>query len=242
MSRSERPTGSFDRSWHGLPVEQALLLEEACDAFEVKWRGGGRPDILAAVLELPEAVRLTAVHELGALDAYYRRSFGERPATADYAERSPELDPGWLAGLIDRPEQVGEIPTASAAPQTAALPPGTRVGYFGDYELLEEIARGGRGSVYRAWELGLGRSVALKRIRSGEFAGPAEARRFRQEVEAVAALDHPYIVPIYEVGEHGGRAYYSMRMLEGGSLSSQVARFAVPGASSRSEARRRQQD
>src|SRR5262249_43398162 len=101
MSHDDQPTGSFDRSGHGLPVEQALLLEEACDAFEATWRGGGRPDIAAAVVELPEAVRPAAVRELTALDIYYRRRLGEQPALADYTDRFAELDRLWLAGQLD---------------------------------------------------------------------------------------------------------------------------------------------
>src|SRR5271165_899372 len=66
-----------------LPVEQALLLEAACDAFEAQWRAGERPDIGAAVLELPESVRLVAVRELVQLDVYYRRQCGETPTAAD---------------------------------------------------------------------------------------------------------------------------------------------------------------
>src|SRR5262249_55864713 len=207
MNEGDMPTGSFTRSGHGLPVEQARLLEDACTAFEGKWRGGGRPDIRAAIIELPEAVRPAAVRELVALDIYYRRRLGERPAPADYADRFPDLDSEWLAEVIGAEDAAGGTTTGAREP-TAVLPPGTRIGYFGDYELLEEIAHGGMGVVYRARQISLDRIVALKMIRSGEFATAAEARRFRQEVEAVAALDHPHIVPIYEVGEHAGRAYY----------------------------------
>ena len=124
--------------------------------------------------------------------------------------------------------------------ETAEFPPGARIRYFGDYELLAVIARGGMGVVYRARQISLDREVALKMIRSGEFAGSAESRRFRKEVEAVAALDHPHIVPIYEIGENAGRAYYTMRLLEGGNLAVAVARFSVVEDSSRLEARTRQ--
>src|SRR5262245_55685842 len=100
MCQGEQPTGSFDRSAPALPVEQALLLEEACDAFEAKWRAHGRPDIGAAVVELPEAVRQAAVRELVALDLYYRRKAGESPTPGDYADRFPDLDAGWLADAV----------------------------------------------------------------------------------------------------------------------------------------------
>ncbi|MFN0130176.1 MAG: WD40 repeat domain-containing serine/threonine protein kinase [Verrucomicrobiales bacterium] len=99
---------------------------------------------------------------------------------------------------------------------------------FGNYELLEEIGRGGMGVVYRARQIRLQREVALKVLPGGEFARPEFRQRFRREALAAARLQHPNIVAIHEVGEHEGVTFYSMELVTGQTLAKRVAGGPLP--------------
>jgi serine/threonine-protein kinase len=136
--------------------------------------------------------------------------------------------------LADTPEQSSETlkvdSTKSAPPSPAPVPaPANRpkIRYLGDYELLEELAHGGMGVIYKARQISLERTVALKMILSGHFASEEEVIRFYAEAQSAANLNHPNIVAIYEIGQFERQHYYSMQLVEGKSLAGRMTDYCL---------------
>jgi WD40 repeat protein/predicted Ser/Thr protein kinase len=203
------------------PTESLLrLVDQVCNRFEAAWNTGGRPRIEGFLGDVPEAGRADLLRELVPLEVHYRHACGEDCRPEEFRDRFPDLDPAWLASAVARLDRTGTLKGTDDAAGDGLLSerlPG-RGRFFGDYEILEEIARGGMGVVYRARQQGLNRVVALKMILAGEFASPDAVQRFCSEAKNVARLDHPHIVPVYEVGEYNGLPFFSMKYIDGSSL------------------------
>jgi len=205
-------------------------IDRHCLAFENAWKAGGSPAIERFLEDVPEPERATLLHELLLIDMAYRRLHGERPAVAEYEARFPGAAEA-IAASFQQPTVglVGDwAPGKTKAEDLASVPmPATAEAEgparFGDYELLEQVARGGMGVVYKARQISLRRIVALKMILSGQLASEREVQRFRAEAQAAAQLDHSGIVPVYEVGEQGGQHYFTMGYVEGQSLAERLA-------------------
>jgi eukaryotic-like serine/threonine-protein kinase len=200
-----------------LPLEAKERIDRICLAFEEEWRSGARPPIPAYLGGAAGDERAALLTELLLLDLDYRRRLGERPAADEYQTRFPD-DGNLIAGVFQQALRL----------DLQAPPPGAKVQYFGDYELLDEIARGGMGVVYKARQISLNRLVALKMVLAGPLAGNEAMKRFYLEAEAAAKLQHPNIVAIHEVGRHDGLPYFSMDYIEGSNLESMVREHPLP--------------
>jgi WD40 repeat protein/predicted Ser/Thr protein kinase len=137
-------------------------------------------------------------------------AWGDSDSQADFS----------LAEGINEPI-LDESATGSGAPKQ----PNPVLARLGDYDLLSPLGKGGMGVVYRARQRSLNRLVAVKVVRAGTLASAEQVRRFRNEAEVAAGLDHPRIVPVYEVGEEGEHLFFSMKLLEGGSLAELLDRY-----------------
>ncbi|MBD15674.1 MAG: protein kinase [Planctomycetaceae bacterium] len=148
--------------------------------------------------------------------------------TAAYPDLATELRELWGTIMVVDAVAQKTITTASPSQDAPSFPHVVPPPILGDYELLEEIGRGGMGIVYRARQRSLDREIALKLILHGSQASPADQARFQSEVAAIAQLDHSHIVPIYEVGEEHGWHFFGMKLIDGGNLSQIMAAGPLP--------------
>ena len=186
-----------------LSLEAARQIDAACDRFESAWQSGERPRIEDYLEGLAPQTSKGLLAELLGLELDYRRQLGEIPQEADYSERFPD--------------HAEVIAAAFRTDQTLVSP--RHPPPIAGYDVLEIIGRGGMSVVYKAHQKSLNRVVALKVLPAGMQAGPDVAARFRVEAEAIARLQHPNIVQIYEAGECNGVPYYAMEYIDGPTLS-----------------------
>jgi serine/threonine-protein kinase len=210
--------GDLEARCQRLPLPR--LVEALREDQARRWRSGqGLPaeTYLSAFPALAASPEDALVLVWG--EALQRFEAGDAPRLEEFRARFPQHADA-LALQFDLQSRLASAAGAlTLAPRQPGVAAGPRLPQVPGYEVLDEIARGGMGVVFRARQINLDRTVALKMLLAGQLASAEEARRFRTEAEAAAHLDHPNIVSIYEVGEYEGQPYFCMKLVEGRTLS-----------------------
>lgn len=237
-----------------LVESQKTALEQCVRQFEESWFQGNSPKI-EDYLPIDPILRLAVLIELVHAEVEFRQRAGLTVNVEEYPKRFPELtaESGALSNLGSRSalspsdfpkDHQARLRSSHDGPidlqthkstVTGRSEHDTRVSdsvpaprRIGGYEILDEIARGGMGIVYRAVQLGLKRHVAVKMILGGDLVDAERLARFRQEAEVLARISDPHIVQIYEIGEHAGSLFFSMELIDGGSLADLLKQGPLP--------------
>jgi eukaryotic-like serine/threonine-protein kinase len=208
-----------------LQEDEFQELRQVCCELRERLRAGES----ARVEELLEIHPLLARNDEAVLELIHaevstRNDMGQRPTLEEWEERFPRLLPRVEQIVSLRSVFDSEMPTltdssaGTADPLASVQAPDGRL-RIGNYQILQEIGRGGMGVVYRARQANLSRIVALKMILAGEHAGLRERARLRNEAQAAAQLMHPNVVQIFEIGEHEGLPFLAMEYVAGGNLT-----------------------
>jgi WD40 repeat protein len=201
-----------------------------CGQQRQRWQAGERVLAEAYLQEYPTLpMDADRAVELIFNEFLLRRELNDAPTAEEYLQRFPQFA-AQLRLAIQVDQLIGER-LASSVTLPLVDSQGAKDSQQPDiagYEILGELGRGGMGVVYRAWQIGLRRLVALKMIRDRALATSQELARFPVEAEALARLQHPNIVQIYDIGEHGGLPYFSFELVHGGSLEQKLAGTPLP--------------
>lgn len=195
-------------------------IDELCVTFEVLWQANQNQSIETFLDKVPENQQGQLLYELISIEFDYLKQQGQSIQYDDYRARF-----SIHADIVERAisDAVPAIEATRLDDRSRAVPAvGQKIRYVGNYEILEEIARGGMGVVYKARQSKLNRIVALKMILSGHFASKEEVVRFLREARAAGNLDHPNVVSIHEMGEFEGRHYFTMDYVDGPSLAERL--------------------
>jgi WD40 repeat protein len=246
--RREQIIERFEDAWAGggrpdldqflLPGDTRLLIELVHADLEFRLKAGEPARVEGYLARYPDLARdSAAVADLAAAEYSLRRRQQPELTPDEYRQRFPHLGDDLTTRLRALSEQrKAPARLAGDTPAGADTPPERSREGDGDaaalripnYEILSEVGRGGMGVVLQARHLGLNRAVALKMLRTGKHAGPEELARFKAEAEAVARLQHPHIVQIFEVGQQDGRPYFALEFVDGPSLDKKLRGTPLP--------------